>query len=361
MIKMSVQIKPISNYVSIEEQQKALYYDFMNKKIITPSVDDNDDKSTNSYLSITNKLNILTNAFQVSKDYTSKTFKNYSAKLPDVLERQLTCDMLTFYSSIPKNERVFVYDEILKSMSPILSYREQIVRKTITKKIVRSDKQTIIPKWNVQEVTFTEYSNLLKSLLEYDRLIEKMWTEYDKVSRTKRAINALECVIKYKETEKQLKEYTQELNDSKIRLDILQKIDNGENIGIIKTYKSEKHIKKIANKSDYQVKLQSVLTELIRFCTETLKLREYKMLNNVNYIRLSKQLESDKLAYQTALRNCRNKRRKFMKYRIGNKFAVWKHHHHYAGIKWYKPKNITVPKFFDKVTFNYETRELKVV
>ena len=134
------QIKPISNFVSIDEQKQALYYEFMNKKSNVSLNNDDDIKDKNSYTSITNKLNIITDVYNKSKVYTSKTFKNSSNHITDVFRTHLNMEMVLFYSNIPTNKRSLVYDDILKSMYPYVTYNEPPVFKPIKLRTIKTDK-----------------------------------------------------------------------------------------------------------------------------------------------------------------------------------------------------------------------------
>ena len=53
-------------------------------------------------------------------------------------------------------------------------------------------------------------------------------------------------------------------------------------------------------------------------------------------------------------------KKKFFKYKTAPKTAMWKHGKKVSGLHWYPVKDIRYMKSYDKVTFNYETLELKL-
>lgn len=214
--------------------------------------------------------------------------------------------------------------------------------------------------WKLSKVSEEEFNKNECDLLHYNALKKDMFDKYEQVQTVKRKINELECVERFKNIERQLKEYKRELEDSKKRLELHKKLENDQEVGLYKFSKNERHIKKVSDKATYQKKLQSSLSELIKYSEKSLEVAEYKMQQNKDYRELSDKLTSEKLSYSLALRKVTDCRKKFFKYKVAPKSALWEHGKKVNGLHWFPITNIRYMKSYDKVTFNYETLELKL-
>ena len=392
----------MSKFSSIEEYELALYNVYCKyNSYKQTTVDNTDINNHNISITMTNKLNFITSIYNEVKDktiFTHRLESEYIVFLSNIIvsrhsDKYLLSDFKNFNFSVksdkvPYNVITFLFGN--DNIVPIKNYKYEPIKAriwdmcrklsiaichrdyytqylyNIHSKIVYSApakqcKKFEMTRWQIHDVTYQEYVYLLNSLLEYDRLQDEMFKAYEDLVQTKADKSALECVVRYKEVERQLTEYTNELDDANKRLEHYQKIDNNEyNMSLFKPHKKEHHIKRIANKSNYQERLQCTLKELIRYCTETLEVRKHKMECNHDYIALNETLVSQKDSYTLAQKKVRNYRRKFLKYKVSPKSAMWKYDNHFGAVQWFKVSDIRYLKMYDKVTFDYKTMELKL-
>lgn len=311
---------------------------------------------------IESKVNKMTRIFNEVVMFCNQTFKNPASHTLEIFERRLLIDNIMEYSSyIIKKEPYKVKDsakpDVVKTSKTFALKPSKVYDVVVPNYPYKPLNPTI---WKLSEVSEEEFNKNECDLMHYNALKKDMFDKYEQVETIKRKIKELECVERFKNIERQLKEYKRELEDSRKRLELHAKLEADEKVGLLKFSKNERHIKKISDKATYQKKLQSALSELIKYSEKSLEVAEYKMQQNKDYVELSDKLTSEKLSYSLALRKVTDYRKKFFKYKVAPKTARWKHGKKVSGLHWYPVKDIRYMKSYDKVTFDYDKMELKL-
>ena len=315
-----------------------------------------------------NKINIITQIFHEVKTYVNSTYSRPNEHIDRIFRDRLEMyynimyselqQAKVFYKVVDKPQPIRKQQEIKKVITFIKPVSDALQNIVITPETAKNAKLLIPTPWKLSKVSTEEFEKNETDLQHYKNLERDMYEKFEKFQTSKRSLESLEVVIKHKAVERQLNEYTIELEDSKQRLELHEKIKNDEVRGIYKFKKAEHHVKVLPDKIHYQVKLQSALKELIRYTEESLEVTKYKMENNIEYKELTKEVDSYKTSYTLARRKLTDARKKFFKFRVAPKTALWKNNNVVSGLHWYPIKDIRYTKIFDKVTFDYETRKL---
>ena len=166
--------KYYSNYGTIEEQQKALYYNYMEACIVddqkTPVIKDH-----NVTFEI-NRVNIITEIFSDVKKFCLDTFKNPESHIEKIFECRLSRHYAEIFSNVVYRKHEIYYDDILISLSKIFESVESIKSWSPEYKNFEYHAQ-IIESVYAPIVSQTENIRLLNLRENFEELIEyrRLW------------------------------------------------------------------------------------------------------------------------------------------------------------------------------------------